>query len=159
MRNTRDRVGGMLCGCPAGTRGKKGGAPGVGLVLPASGWGWRAFSGALASLTGLDSYTRDGTAISSNSPDGSTSTGHGAWERLPEVEENDFAETVLFSVLDPFAFPPGTEFVKVRGEMKVVSRDEMTGIFIVEFLDAGFTVLFSGTGTRLHTRIGVEPMP
>ncbi len=110
-------------------------------------------------FTGLDSYTRDGTAIASNSPDGSTSTGHGAWERLPDSEENDFAETVLFTVFDPFAFPPGTEFVKVRGEMKVVSRDEMAGIFIVEFLDAGFSVLFSASGTRLHTRIGVEPMP
>ena len=110
-------------------------------------------------FTGLDSYTRDGTAIASNAPDGSGSTGHGAWERLPGSEENDFADTALFTVVDPFAFPPGTEFVKVRGEMKVVSRNEMTGTFIVEFLDAGFTVLFSATGTRLHTRIGVEPMP
>ena len=110
-------------------------------------------------FTGLDTYTRDGTAIASNSPDGSTSTGHGAWERLSDSEENDFAETVLFTVFDPFAFPPGTEFVKVRGEMKVVSRDEMTGIFIVEFLDAGFSVLFLASGTRLHTRIEFEPMP
>ncbi len=64
-------------------------------------------------FTGLDSYTRDGTAIASNSPDGSTSTGHGAWERLPDGEENDFAETVLFTVFDPSAFPPGSHYTTV----------------------------------------------
>ena len=110
-------------------------------------------------FTGLDSYLRDGTAIASNAPDGVNSTGHGVWKRLRGFEENDFAETVLFSVVDPSAFPPGTAFVKVRGEMKVESKNEMTGSFIVEFLDAGFNVLAFATGTRLHTRIEFEPLP
>ena len=110
-------------------------------------------------FTGLDSYLRDGTAIASNAPDGANSTGHGVWKRLKGFKENDFAETVLFSVVDPSVFPPGAAFVKVRGEMKVESKNEMTGPFIVEFLDADFNVLFSASGTRLHTRIRFEPMP
>lgn len=114
-------------------------------------------------FTGLDTYDQAGTVVSSNAPDGVNSTGHGAWSVLPQGEANDdgndFAETALFEVIDSTAFPPGAQYVKVLGEIKIVTHDFMTGSFVVQFLDANFNVLFSASGTTERTRIVVEPLP
>ena len=75
---------------------------------------------------------------------------------LFEVEEIVEGRPAIQVSFDSILVPPGTAFVKVRGEQSFVSVDVMEGIFVVDFLDEDFNVIASASGTRRFTRIEVE---